>query len=94
MKEILALLICGAAAPWLKKKRWIVVFEKFCKTAQDNSLYFFRYCMENLPENEKKRVFYIIDKRMPDFGCIKEYGSRIVQFMSIKHMVICMMMAI
>lgn len=78
---------------WRRKKIWIV-FEKFCKTAQDNSYYFFKYCMEKLPEKEKKRIFYVIDKRSPDYENIKKYQKNVIQFMSIKHMLYCLAMNI
>lgn len=45
---------------WQRQKNW-VVYEKFCKTAQDNSYYFFKYCMEHLPEKERRHIYYIMD---------------------------------
>lgn len=78
---------------WRRQKIWIV-FEKFCKTAQDNSYYFFKYCMEQLPEKEKKRIFYVIDKRSSDYDNIKKYQKNVIQFMSIKHMLYCLAMNI
>lgn len=93
-KEIAAyLLYVLFGAYWRRKKLWIV-YEKFCKTAQDNSYYFFKYCMEQLPEQEKKRIFYVMDKRAPDYENIRRYAPNVIEFMSIKHMIYCMAMKI
>ncbi|MBR3147407.1 MAG: CDP-glycerol glycerophosphotransferase family protein [Eubacterium sp.] len=70
----------------LRKQGNILIYEKFCHTAQDNGYYFFLYCMKNLPEEEKKRVFYVIDKRADDYSKLKEYDSHVIDFMSLKHM--------
>ena len=39
-----------------------VVYEKFCAQAQDNGYAFFIYCMEHLPEKEKKSIYFILDR--------------------------------
>ncbi|MGN0522459.1 MAG: CDP-glycerol glycerophosphotransferase family protein [Eubacterium sp.] len=86
IKEITAYAIYRLFRPiWKRKKIW-VVFEKFCKTAQDNSYFFFKYCMENLSDKEKKNIYYIIDKREPEYQNIKQYDRNVIQFMSVKHM--------
>ena len=41
--------------------------------------------MENLSEEEKKNIYYVIDKKAPDYEKIKEYDDHIIQFMSLKH---------
>lgn len=76
-----------------KKKIWIV-YEKFCKMAQDNGYYFFRYCMENLPESERRRIFYVIDKSSPEYENVKKYDSQVIDFMSIKHMLYILSMEV
>ncbi len=94
IKEIIAYAIFRLFKPlWKRKKIW-VVFEKFCKTAQDNSYFFFKYCMDTLPNQEKKNIYYIIDKREPDYGNIRQYDKNVVQFMSIKHMLLSLAMKI
>ena len=56
MKEYAALAIYYLMRPvWKKKNIWLV-YEKYCVMAQDNGFYFFKYCMENLPESEKDRI--------------------------------------
>lgn len=86
IKEIITYAVFRLFKPiWKKKEIW-VVYEKFCKTAQDNSYFFFKYCMENLPEKEKKNIYYIIDKRETDYQNIKQYDKNVIQFMSMKHM--------
>ena len=91
-KEFFAMFLYIFAAPFVKPKKIWVVYEKFSKTAQDNSYYFFKYCMENLSEKEKKNIYYIIDKRVPDYKYVEEYGRQVVQFMSIKHIFLCLAM--
>lgn len=89
-RELLALIAFFPLFPILRSRRIYIIYEKFCRTAQDNSLYFFRYCMEQLPEKERKRFYYVIDKRSPDYQTIKEYDSQIIEFMSLKHMIYAM----
>ena len=55
--------------------------------AQDNGLYFFRYCMEHAPEKDRSRIFYVIDKKCPDYQAVKEYDANVIQFMSFKYMI-------
>lgn len=89
-KEYLALLIYYLGYFWLKHKNIWLVYEKYCVMAQDNSFYFFKYCMEQLPESERKRIFYVIDKKAPDYQYVKQYGENVIDFLSLKHMVYLM----
>lgn len=93
-KEFIAYLLYILFGLFLYRKHIWIVYEKFCMLAQDNGYYFFKYCMENLPEEEKKHIYYIIDKRSPDYQNIKQYGRNVIQFMSIKHMLYIMAMRI
>lgn len=68
-----------------QKGIWLV-FEKFCSAAQDNGYFFFKYCMENLPESEKRRIFFVIDKKSKDYGRLAPYKKNVLQYMSLKHM--------
>lgn len=94
LKEITALVLYVLLFPILRRKKIWVVYEKFCKTAQDNSLYFFKFCMEKLTPKQNKSIYYIIDKREPDYQNVKQYGKHVVQFMSVKHMLYCLAMNI
>ncbi len=87
IRELAALGIYKLLGPMYRRRGIYVIFEKFSRTAQDNSYYFFRYCMEELPESERKKFYYIIDKRSPDFQYVSKYGRNVVQFMSLRHMV-------
>lgn len=90
MKEYLALAIYYFMRPvWKKKNIWLV-YEKYCVMAQDNGFYFFKYCMENLPESEKDRIYYVIDKKAPDYQYVRQYGKHVLNFLSLKHMVYLM----
>lgn len=85
IKEGLVLLAYYLLKPYWKRKNIWLVFEKFSVMAQDNGYYFFKYCMEQLPEEEKKNIYYVIDKAAPDYENVKQYGKQVIQFMSFKH---------
>lgn len=71
----------------LNRKRHIwLVFEKFCSAAQDNGFYFFKWCMENLPADKKKDIYYVIDKNSRDYENVKPYADHVLQFMSFRHL--------
>lgn len=85
-KEILVPVVSVAWSRLNRKRRIWLVFEKFCSAAQDNGYYFFRYCMENLPESEKKDIYYVMDKKAKDYENLKPYAGHVLQFMSFRHM--------
>ena len=85
IKEMAAVCAYGLLKPIYKRKKIWLVYEKFCSMAQDNGYYFFKYCMENLSEKDKKNIYYVIDKKAPDYEKIKQYDDHIIQFMSFKH---------
>ena len=86
-KEFLALFCYFILKPyWDHKKLWLIC-EKYCTMAQDNGLYFFRYCMEHASEKDRSRIFYVIDKKCPDYQAVKEYDANVIQFMSFKYMI-------
>ncbi len=86
-KEYLALLCYVLLKPyWDRKKLWLVC-EKFCTMAQDNGLYFFRYCMEHLPQQENKHILYVIDKKASDYQAVQKYEQNVIQFMSFRYMI-------
>jgi CDP-glycerol glycerophosphotransferase (TagB/SpsB family) len=86
-KEYIALMIYFLLRPyWLSKKIWLI-YEKYSITAQDNSYYFFRYCQEKLTENEKRNIYYVIDKKASDYRYVKQYDKRVIQFLSLRHMI-------
>lgn len=69
---------------WSRRKIW-VIYEKYCTEAQDNGYYFFQYCMENLPEEEKKYIYYILDRNSAKWDKMQKYGRNVVPFMSARH---------
>ncbi len=85
IKEMTASILYTFMKPVFKRKKVWLVYEKFCSMAQDNGYYFFKYCMENLSEEEKKNIYYVIDKKAQDYDKIKQYDKHIIQFMSLKH---------
>lgn len=87
LKEYLALFLFYILYPYWKSKHLWLVYEKYSITAQDNSYYFFKYCMEKLTTKENKNIFYVIDKKAPDYQYVEQYGKKIIQFLSLKHMI-------
>lgn len=69
-----------------RKRRIWLVFEKFCSAAQDNGFYFFKWCMDNLPADKKKDIYYVIDKNCKDYENVKPYADHVLQFMSFRHL--------
>ncbi|EGP4798100.1 hypothetical protein FJB45_002241 [Enterococcus faecium] len=65
------------------EKIWLV-YEKESDTAQDNSFYFFKYCYEN---HKEKKVFFVIRKDSPDRENLAGMEDRVLEFMSVKHLV-------
>ncbi len=93
-REGVATVLYLLGRPFLKMKKIWIVFEKFSQTAQDNSYYFFRYCMEELPQHERKRIYYVIDKKSADHQKIAKYGRNVIDYMSLRHMIYAMAMKI
>lgn len=85
-REIAAYAVNKFAGKYLRRRRIWLVFEKFSSAAQDNGYYFFKYCMENLPESERKRIFYVIDRNSRDLKNVEKYGKQIVYYMSFRHL--------
>ena len=70
-----------------KKRRIWLVFEKFCSAAQDNGFYFFKYCMDELPPEEKKDIYFVIDKSSKDYEKnLRAYDDHVIDFMSFRHL--------
>lgn len=84
IKEYYAYIIYRLFKNHFDNKQIWLVYEKFAQTAQDNSYYFFKYAYEN-PHNEN--VYYVIDKHSSDYGNIKGMKSRVISYMSVKHLV-------
>ncbi len=85
IKEILAFGSYVLLYPYWKRKRLWLVFEKFCSMAQDNGYYFFKYCMEKLPSENREHIYYILDKDSADWEKMRQYGSHVIPFMSFRH---------
>ena len=89
-KESLAVLILKIFRKRLARKKIWLVFEKFCQMAQDNGYYFFRFCMEELSEDERKNIFYVMKPDASDWDKVAKYKGNVLKFMSIKHLVYAM----
>lgn len=85
LKEFVSFGLYKLSRPlWKKKKIWLV-FEKYCMTAQDNGFYFFRYCMEKLPPDMHKHVYFILDKNSEQWPVLQKYQKQVIPFMSFRH---------
>lgn len=85
LKEFFAFGLYRVLRPvWNKKRIW-VMFEKYSFSAQDNGFYFFRYCMENLEEKDRKRIFYILDRDSAQWPAVEKYRRNVIPFMSFRH---------
>lgn len=90
LKEIAAYSAYLLLGRLMRKRRIWIVFEKFCSAAQDNGYYFFRYCMEELPPEERKDIYFVIDRKAKDREKLEKYGRQVIPFMSFRHMLYCM----
>lgn len=87
-KEFLSVFLYRIAKPYWKRKHICLVCEKFSSMAQDNGYYFFKHCMEHNEEAFlNKKIYYIIDKNSPDRSKLEPYKKRLLDFMSIRHMI-------
>lgn len=85
-RERMALIIYRLLRKSLKKKNIFLVYEKYCSMAQDNGFYFFKYCMDNDIEKKMGRhIYYVIDKKQPDYANLEPYKDHVLQYMSFKH---------
>ena len=88
LKERIARKIYEINPGYWNRRNICLVYEKYCLGAQDNGYYFFRYCMEHRKKAEKKaKFFYVIDPKSPEYKKVAKYGSRVVKFLSLRHMI-------
>lgn len=81
IKELTAFGIAKLFGRSLKEKHMWLVYEKFCITAQENGFYFFEYCMKNKKDN----VFFILDKKSPQWDYMQQYRKNIIPALSFRH---------
>lgn len=81
MKELSAFGIYKLFGRFIRKNHIWLVYEKFCITAQENGFYFFEYCMKN----QKKNVYFILDKSSPQWDYMQKYKENIIPFLSFRH---------
>ena len=92
VKELAAKVISKVFRSQLDRRNILLIYEKFSATAQDNSYYFFKYCMDELTPEENENIFYVIDKKSEDYPKVAMYGKHVLPFMSFRHM-LCMLAA-
>lgn len=86
LKEFAAFGLGKLLKPFWKKRHIWLIYEKYCISAQDNGFYFFQYCMKHLPPNEKKNIFFILDKTSPQWNDTRKYRSNVIPFLSFRHL--------
>ena len=88
VKELTAFAAYYLLKPYWDSRHIQLVYEKFCMMAQDNGYYFFKHCMDHEEEKrQKNHIYYVITKDAPDRKKLDAYQSRLVDFMSIRHMI-------
>ena len=88
VKELTAFAAYYLLKPYWDSRHIQLVYEKFCMMAQDNGYYFFKHCMDYEEEKrQKNHIYYVITKDAPDRKKLDAYQSRLVDFMSIRHMI-------
>lgn len=85
LKEFAAFGLSKISRPFWKKKKIWLIFEKYCMTAQDNGFYFFLYCMEHLSPEERKHIYFILDKNSEQWSSVQKYQKQVIPFMSFRH---------
>lgn len=83
-REKLAYNIYRFFEEYLDKKNIWLIYEKFSETAQDNSYFFYKYCFDKYPE---KNIYYVMNKKSPDYKKLEGYTDKVIDFMSVKHLV-------
>ena len=85
-REKKAVFLYHLLKPFYDMRGIVLMYEKFCKCAQDNAFYLFEYYMKK-GGRDKRKTYYIIDSREPDAKRLKKYGKHVIEFMSLKHMI-------
>lgn len=88
LKEYLALFCYLILKPYWDHKKYWLICEKYSYMAQDNGYYFFRYCMDNLPSKERKRIFFVLDPKSPDYPKLMPYQEQVADFMSFRYLIL------
>ena len=81
IKELSAFAIYKIFGKLLRKRHIWLIYEKFCVTAQENGFYFFEYCMK---QNEKN-VYFILDRKSPQWNDMQKYSQNVIPFLSFRH---------
>lgn len=85
VKERMGLRLYQMMEKRLKKKKIMLIYEKYCYMAGDNGYQLFKYCMENDMEKYlNRKIYYVIDKKSPDYEKVKKYDKNVLDFMSVK----------
>ena len=87
-KELTAILLYRLTRPYWKKQHIALVCEKYSAQAQESGYCFFKHCMDdNEEKNLGRKIYYVITKDSPDRYKLKPYSNRVIDFMTIRHMI-------
>jgi glycosyltransferase involved in cell wall biosynthesis len=85
-KELIAVGASMLLKRTLRRRRIILIHEKYCYRAADNGYALFKHCMENGAEKRLGReIYYVIDKRSPHYEKVRQWDRRVLDYLSIKH---------
>ena len=90
LKGLAAFALAKLLKPLWKNRQIWLIYEKYCISAQDNGFYFFQYCMKQLPPEEKKNIFFILDRSSPQWNDTRKYRSNVIPFLSFRHLLYLM----
>ncbi len=88
LKEKVARLLYRCLRWYFKGRPILLLYEKHCMMAQDNSYAMFLYLTgEESAGAVKRSAYYIIDKSQPDYRNVAAYGRKVLPFMGVRHLV-------
>ena len=85
LKELAAFALSRLLKPFWKKKKIWLIYEKYSSSAQDNGFYFFQYCMEQLPPQRRRQIYFILDRSSAQWSDVQQYKKQVLPFMSFRH---------
>lgn len=86
IREVISCVTYYATQSYWNRRKLILMYDRPAR-AQDNAEYLFSYIMQHTPGDVRKRVFFVIDKKCPDYQRVACYGNHVVPFMSLRYLV-------
>jgi hypothetical protein len=87
-KELLALALYLLTRRKLRKERILLIHEKKNARASDNAYYLFLHAMNtDAGRRYHRKIYYVIDKKAPDYDKVKRWDAHVVDNLSVRHMI-------